>query len=290
LSKALAISSTGGGVRQPRCGRVPQSEAQVMEIIPVIDLMEGQVVRGVGGRRSEYRPIVSRLVAGAEPAAIAEALTRHFHPAAVYVADLDAIIRGAPDYGAWQAIANRGLALWLDAGIGTAAAAAAVLAEARRRGIGLRLVIGLESLANERELAALAAASAGPRALFSLDLKAGRPLARCPELASLAPLEVARRATAAGFSDLIVLDLADVGTGGGTSTLALCRQIRQELECDLLVAGGGVRSVADLAALAKAGCDAAMVASALHDGTLSAADCEFARTRLPAARQLRSRR
>jgi len=35
-----------------------------------------------------------------------------------------------------------------------------------------------------------------------------------------------------------------------------------------LIAGGGVRGLADLTALARAGCNAALVASALHDGKL----------------------
>ena len=39
-----------------------------MEVIPVIDLLGGQVVRGVAGRRDEYRPIVSQ---------IAEAVAKH---------------------------------------------------------------------------------------------------------------------------------------------------------------------------------------------------------------------
>jgi phosphoribosylformimino-5-aminoimidazole carboxamide ribotide isomerase len=44
-----------------------------------------------------------------------------------------------------------------------------------------------------------------------------------------------------------------------------------------LVAGGGVRGADDLARLADAGCDGALVATALHDGRLSAADVTAAR-------------
>jgi hypothetical protein len=40
-----------------------------------------------------------------------------------------------------------------------------------------------------------------------------------------------------------------------------------------IVAGGGVRSAADLRSLSAAGCDAALVASALHDGRLTIHDC-----------------
>ncbi len=38
-----------------------------MILIPVIDLMQGQVVRAVRGDRGSYRPIVSGLCAGSDP-------------------------------------------------------------------------------------------------------------------------------------------------------------------------------------------------------------------------------
>jgi len=47
-----------------------------MRIIPVIDLMHGQVVRGIAGQRHTYQPIQSRLVASADPMAVARAFLR----------------------------------------------------------------------------------------------------------------------------------------------------------------------------------------------------------------------
>jgi phosphoribosylformimino-5-aminoimidazole carboxamide ribotide isomerase len=68
---------------------------------------------------------------------------------------------------------------------------------------------------------------------------------------------------------MIVLDIADVGVGQGTHTLNLCQQLIAELHPVSVIAGGGVRGIDDLKALADAGCDAALVASALHDGRLT---------------------
>jgi phosphoribosylformimino-5-aminoimidazole carboxamide ribotide isomerase len=76
---------------------------------------------------------------------------------------------------------------------------------------------------------------------------------------------------------MIVLDLAQVGMGQGVGTEPLCRALRSlapELE---IIAGGGVRSLADLRSLAAAGCNAALVASALHDGRLTPQDCQTLR-------------
>ena len=42
-----------------------------MKILPVIDLMGGQVVRGVAGRRDQYRPVVSRLTPSSAPLDVA---------------------------------------------------------------------------------------------------------------------------------------------------------------------------------------------------------------------------
>ncbi len=69
-----------------------------------------------------------------------------------------------------------------------------------------------------------------------------------------------------------MLDLADVGVASGTGTLQLCHNIRREFPAIELIAGGGVRSVADLLALQSAGCNAALVASAIHDKRLTPDD------------------
>ena len=248
-----------------------------MHVIPVIDLLNGVVVRGVAGRREQYRPIESQIAADSRPATVARAFAGDFGFDTAYVADLDAILHGRPDVAAWRQIAAAGLTLWLDAGIGTAAAAENALTRLAAAGIDARLVIGLESLESAAELFAIRELCGYRPPIFSLDLRASQPLTRIPSWQHLAPLELAKIALAAGYCDLIVLDLADVGINSGTRTLEVCRQI-----CALpeppqrLIAGGGVRSRADLQALKGGGCHAALVASALHDRRLTLAgirDC-----------------
>jgi phosphoribosylformimino-5-aminoimidazole carboxamide ribotide isomerase len=76
---------------------------------------------------------------------------------------------------------------------------------------------------------------------------------------------------------VIVLDLARVGAGRGLD-VPLLAELRGLLppEC-ALVAGGGVSGWRDLELLAGAGCDAVLVASALLDGRLRAAEVVNAR-------------
>ena len=243
-----------------------------MQVIPVIDLLGGQVVRGIAGRREEYRPIKSQIATDSQPAAVAKALVEQFGFATAYVADLDAIMHGRPDVQAWSRISQAGLRLWLDAGVGNTAVATQVIDQISETKADVRLVVGLESLESAEEFLGIQERCAAARPIFSLDLRDGQPLLRNSAWTGRSPLEIAMWAGASGVQEMIVLDLADVGMGGGTRTLELCRKIARTSKSLTLIAGGGVRGPDDLAALEGAGCTGALVASALHDGRLSRDD------------------
>src|SRR5262249_6614722 len=145
-----------------------------MRIIPVIDLLHGQAVRGIGGRRSEYRPIHSHLVHDARPAAVAAAFVEHFGFDTTYAADLHAVNEVRWSTTDWQQIATQGLKLWLDAGITNSLAAQKILARGSDLKINFELVIGLESLESPLELTGIQQLCGGG-AIFSLDMRAGQP-------------------------------------------------------------------------------------------------------------------
>ena len=69
---------------------------------------------------------------------------------------------------------------------------------------------------------------------------------------------------------MIVIDLARVG-GEDSASSCVCRDVRAAVPQLTLAVGGGVRGTQDLTRLADAGCDGALVATALHDGRLGAA-------------------
>ncbi len=243
-----------------------------MRVIPVIDLLNGQVVRAVAGRRSEYKPIQSRIAVDPQPATVARALLERFGFETVYVADLDAIQGRPPNVSAWEQIRRVGLSLWLDAGVSDPSACLALHELLRSRLIDANIIIGLESLRDPDDAGWLDVRALTQAFTFSLDLKNGIPVHHIDQWRDRSAVEIGRSAHALGFLNIIVLDLADVGTGQGPGTLALCRQLKSELHPVSIVAGGGVRGLTDLEALADAGCDAALVASALHDGRLSPDD------------------
>jgi phosphoribosylformimino-5-aminoimidazole carboxamide ribotide isomerase len=243
-----------------------------MRVIPVVDLMHRLVVRGVAGRRAEYRPIRSLLCDDPSPTAVGRALAGRFGFHELYLADLDAIEGAEPSWDIYAQLADVGLALWVDAGL-TDPWSARSLAEHAVAGRPLAaVVVGLETLSDPESLPAMLHAVGPERLVFSLDLKANMPLAASPAWGGLGNEAIAQRALEAGVRRLIVLDLARVGTSTGTGTEALCRKLRR-LDRDWeITAGGGVRGPRDLEVLAESGCDAALVASSLHDGRLTPAD------------------
>src|SRR5262249_62062346 len=103
------------------------SEAS-MRVLPVMDLLTGQVVRGVAGRRWEYRPIESGIVKSTEPRAVARAFREYFGLNELYVADLDAIAGRPLDQAALVDLLDDGFQLWVDAGVGTGGKALTSLA------------------------------------------------------------------------------------------------------------------------------------------------------------------
>ncbi len=242
-----------------------------MRVIPVIDLKDGQVVRGVGGQRAHYRPLVSVLAADSSPRNVAAGLVRQLDAREAYLADLDAIAGAVPNWPAHEQVAAAGLRLWLDAGIGDVERAASVARWSASAAASIRPIVGLESVAAPALLSAIRATLSPYAPVFSLDMRGGLALAGS-EWGSTSPRQIAATAWAAGFRSLLALDLEAIGAGRGPTTMALCRELRAaypELE---LLSGGGVRGVADLRQLAASGCDAVLLGAALYDGCLSPQD------------------
>ena len=142
-----------------------------MRIIPVLDVKDGLVVRGVAGQRQAYRPVVSRLSPSAQPLEVAHAFRDHFGLSDLYVADLDALAGKALKRLLCRALRADGFRLAVDAGI-RHAVDGDLLA-----GAGIEsLVAGLETMAGPAALAELCQRVGGERVVFSLDLKDGQPL------------------------------------------------------------------------------------------------------------------
>lgn len=243
-----------------------------MRIVPVVDLQRGVVVRGRAGRRAEYRPVSAAWLPSSAPADVGRAWVAQWGCSTCYVADLDAIAGHAPNLPAYEALMAAGLALWVDAGLASREQLDALAAWRGRHGPLAGIVAGLETLPSPEFLDELRTVAGAERAIFSLDLMAGAPLTRVAAWQSAEPRAIADEVLARGVSRLIVLDLARVGVDSGTGTDALLADVRARHPQVELIAGGGIRGLADLERLAALGCSAALVASVLYDGRVTPDD------------------
>lgn len=244
-----------------------------MKIYPVLDLLDGVVVRGVAGRRGEYRPIESRLVATADPLDVARGFRDKLGLDELYVADLDAILHGRANTGVFRALVADGFRILVDRGLTDQRHAQETFDDG-----ATSVIAGLETCPSPELLQSLCERFGSERIIFSLDLKAGRPLGEPGSWDTDDPFSIAMQAVNAGIRRMIVLDLAQVGVGQGVQTLALCEQLRRHRRDLELITGGGVRGVQDLRQLHAEQIDGVLVASALHDGRIGRAEVEEFRT------------
>jgi uncharacterized protein related to proFAR isomerase len=230
-----------------------------MLLIPVIDLMGGQVVRARRGERRAYQPIVSMLAPGSEPVTLARALCDHCASRHLYLADLDALMGGAPQAALLRELLDAlpGVELWLDAGFADAAAADALC-----RGLGAEAAHIVPVFASEslRSHDALGAVAGRDDAILSLDRRDGQRLDRagCWDTPTAWPERV------------IVMMLERVGADAGPD-LDTLREVQARSPRTRLIGAGGVRDAADLRRARDSGAAGWLVASALHDGRLPAA-------------------
>lgn len=259
-----------------------------MRIVGVLDLAAGRAVHAVGGHRDRYAPVTSvagRRIEAGDALAVARTYLEQLEITELYVADLDAIHSRsrAPQLGTVPesqdglvaALAALGVACWLDAGIRSVPQA--------RHAVALgatNVVVGLETLPSYEALSEICVAVGPDAAAFSLDLRDGVPVVAAGFPSGDSAEVIAARAAACGATSIIAIDLARVGAGAGLD-LALVGRLRAAVPDVTLLAGGGVGGREDLARLADAGCDGALVATALQDGRLSVGDVRAAQRRQP---------
>ena len=227
-----------------------------MNIIPVLDLKDGQVVHAKHGDRQNYPPIQSALSHSSEPFTIVKALQSLYPFKYLYIADLDAI-QGNGSHAAQIKNIQKyfpDLEIWLDAGFKTSEAI-----EAWQNG-KVRIVLGSESLVSiDSYKAMLKACRTAP--ILSLDFKFGhflgpQPLINDPQLWP---------------NEVIVMTLDQVGGQSGPD-LAQLKVIKNLWSVAAIYAAGGIRSVDDLNTLKAQNYAGALIASALHNGKIGKAE------------------
>jgi phosphoribosylformimino-5-aminoimidazole carboxamide ribotide isomerase len=225
------------------------------QVLPAVDLLGDEAVRLEQGD-------FGRVAVRAQP----EELVRRFAAAGarlIHVVDLDGASRGRirPDVVRRLAGAAGAARIQASGGIRSPGDAELLLAAG-----AARVVVGTAVLAEPEALEPFVA-QLGDRLVVAIDVRRGRVAARgWLEDTGLEAPAVARRCAEAGVSRILCTAIERDGMLGGPD-LDLLGAVREA--CGLpTLAAGGVRSEADLAAVAAIGCEGAVVGRALLDGSL----------------------
>ena len=228
-----------------------------MKIIPVIDLMDGEVVHARMGDRQHYQAIQSPLCATSHALDMVQALATLYRFDSLYIADLDALRGKAPQLEIIRQIHQQfaQLHILLDAGLRHMQQIHALPA-------AITPVIGSENFNQLADFVALAEQLqiAQRDWLLSLDFK-NAALLGCAEILQQSQHWPRR---------VILMSLSHVGAESGPnwSLLRHYQALHSEREW---LAAGGVGSDQDLQQLAQMGITQALLATALHQGKISSA-------------------
>jgi phosphoribosylformimino-5-aminoimidazole carboxamide ribotide isomerase len=248
---------------------IAKAEENRLKIIPVVDVLGGVVVHAVRGRRKEYQPLKSVLCASTDPVDVAATL-KALGFSELYVADLDAITGGHPNFSLFKRIADKtGLELMVDAGITNLKKAEKLL-----KSHVSKVIIGTETLPNASFVAEAVASFGNEKVIISLDLMGNRVISGFELGTPAEPIALLRKFQDMRVSQIIVLDLTKVGSREGVN-VAFLRKVLRNIKAKVLV-GGGVRDVKDLVELKDLGVFGVLVATALHSGKISPEDLKQA--------------
>ncbi len=240
------------------------------EVIPAIDLIEGQVVRLRQGKRDQVT------VYSGDPAATARrweaAGARRLH-----VVDLDGAFEGAPRNLEAVAAICRATSMEVELGGGLRRledVEAALAAGVRRVALGTRAFQDEEFL--RRMIKRL-----GSRLIVGVDARDGFvSLQGWVEKASTPAVEFIARLGELGVSEIIFTDIATDGMMTGPNVDSL-REVAQAAPATQFIASGGVRSLEDVLALRRlelANLAGVITGKAIYEGALDLAEA-IAQTR-----------
>jgi phosphoribosylformimino-5-aminoimidazole carboxamide ribotide isomerase len=233
-----------------------------LKVIPVIDILNGIVVHAMRGKREEYQPLQSLLCDSVSPLDVAVEF-RGLGFKELYIADLDAIVKGQVNFEVIKEIADvTGLKLMVDAGLTDLENAERLL-----EGGVSKVVIGTETLLSKNFVNDAIWVLGSTRVIVSLDLKGDKLLVKRGVSSCKDPMCLLSEFKGVGVSSVIVLDLARVGSREGVNVDFL-KKVLEENKIDVYV-GGGVRGINDLVELKDLGVSGVLVATALHSGKIT---------------------
>ena len=222
-----------------------------MEIIPVIDIRQNQVVHAVKGQRQNYRPLQTSLCNGHSAEDIVQAFIDSYPFKTIYIADLDAIQGTSNNEHLIEQIVDKfqSVSFWVDQGISSAIELK--IQSRRQHVIGSETNISPETL---NELATL-----GPEIILSLDFQTN---------AFLGDQDLLQK-TDLWPERIIIMSLSHVGSNNGPD-YKLISDLQKTAGVRKIYVAGGVRHKDDLQTLNDMGIHGVLIATALHTQQITA--------------------
>jgi phosphoribosylformimino-5-aminoimidazole carboxamide ribotide isomerase len=212
-----------------------------MELVLAMDLKKNLVVHGKSGLRANYKPLDWGCSPTADPLLFVKAIA----PKYIYIADLDRIEGTGSHDRIITDCAREVTACYVDRGCRSP--------DDLLMRYHITTIVGTETGGDDF--------SRYGGGFLSIDMKNGRVIPSGRD-----PLDVLRQANSWKFAGCIILDISAVGTETGLNKETLER-MRAAYHRKLFY-GGGVATASDLYTLRDAGFDGAIIATALHHGTI----------------------
>jgi len=211
-----------------------------MEIIPVIDLMDGLAVSGKSGNRKEYIPIKSVLCDSSDPV---DVITKYKENGAkkVYIADLNSIMGTGNNF---EIVKNLDIFKIVDFGVTDKKDLENVKKYVNMAILGTETLNDISILKEEN-------------IILSLDFKDGKLLNYDLE-------EILSKVDKK--TPLIILDISSVGTQKGIN-VKLIKNILKKTDNPIYI-GGGIKSEDDLKISKELGISGVLIGTTIHNGKL----------------------
>ncbi len=220
-----------------------------MQIIPVIDLKDNQVVHAKHGLRAQYQPIKSSLSDSSNPSDIVSGLLKLYPFNTIYIADIDAIQGTGSHSRLIEQLCSQypKITWWVDSGKSFSL-----------RANNLLNIIGSESIAKADEFGQMRQ-KLNQSFILSLDYLDGKPLG----------LSQAHADCKLWPPQVICMTLNAVGSNQGPDLLRI-QSLQRLSKQSAVYAAGGVRDLTDLKLLKAHRIAGVLIATALHSGKISA--------------------
>lgn len=232
------------------------------KIIPVIDILNSKAVHAKKGERTKYKPLKSYLFQSSNPVEIIRILRKKYNFELFYIADLDSIIKKAPNFQILKEISKiSNIDFILDPGI--------VDLEDISNFLRFRiknLILGLETIKNFKTIIQSLQILNQNNIIISIDMYNGQILSNAKDIKNQSPIKLIKKFESLGIKKIILLDLFRVGQKIG-GIPQLYRDILHNFNGDVYV-GGGIKNYTDILNIKEQNFSGVLIATALYDGTI----------------------